>query len=51
MFSMTMLTATIAGDAYTFRELSEMHSRAGSFTTVTAHPIPMSPHTVVLAQV
>jgi 2-polyprenyl-3-methyl-5-hydroxy-6-metoxy-1,4-benzoquinol methylase len=50
MFSMTMLAATVAGDAYTFRELSDMHSRAGGFTTVTAHPIPMSPHTVVLAR-
>lgn len=49
MFSMTMLTATVAGDAYTFAELSEMHRRAGSFTAVTQHPIPMSPHTVVLA--
>ena len=49
-FSMTMLTSTIAGDAYTFRELSEMHRQAG-FGTATAHPIPMSPHTVVLAGV
>ena len=49
-FSMTMLTSTIAGDAYTFRELSEMHRQAG-FGTATAHPIPMSPHTVVLARV
>ena len=48
-FSMTMLTSTIAGDAYTFRELSEMHRQAG-FGTATAHPIPMSPHTVVLAR-
>ncbi|MGC2109231.1 MAG: methyltransferase [Candidatus Korobacteraceae bacterium] len=48
-FSMTMLTTTIAGDAYTFRELSEMHRRAG-FDTVTAHPIPMSPHTVLMAR-
>jgi 2-polyprenyl-3-methyl-5-hydroxy-6-metoxy-1,4-benzoquinol methylase len=47
-FSMTMLATTVAGDAYTFRELSEMHARAG-YTDVTAHPIPMSPHTIVLA--
>jgi SAM-dependent methyltransferase len=49
MFSMTMLTATIGGDAYTFRELSEMHRRAG-FDNVSQHPIPMSPHTIVLAR-
>ncbi len=48
-FSMTMLASTAAGDAYTFRELSDMHSRAG-FTAVTAHPIPMSPHTIVMAR-
>jgi len=48
-FSMTMLTSTTAGDAYTFRELSEMHRRAG-FRTATAHPIPRSPHTIVMAQ-
>ena len=47
-FAMTMLTSTVAGDAYTFTELSEMHSRAG-FGTATAHPIPMSPHTIVMA--
>jgi SAM-dependent methyltransferase len=49
MFSMTMLAATVGGDAYTFRELSDMHRRAG-FGAVSAHPIPMSPHTVVLAK-
>ena len=48
-FSMTMLTSTVAGDAYTFRELSEMHTKAG-FSAVTAHPIPMSPHTIVMAR-
>ena len=48
-FSMTMLASTIAGDAYTFRELSDMHSQAG-FGTVTAHPVPMSPHTIVMAR-
>jgi hypothetical protein len=46
-FSMTMLTSTVAGDAYTFRELSEMHRQAG-FRAATAHPIPMSPHTIVM---
>jgi SAM-dependent methyltransferase len=45
-FSMIMLATTAAGDAYTFRELSAMYTEAG-FSNVTAHPIPMSPHTVV----
>lgn len=48
-FSLTMLTSTAAGDAYTFRELSEMHQQAG-FRAVTAHPIPLSPHTIVMAR-
>ena len=48
-FSLTMLTSTAAGDAYTFQELSVMHSEAG-FSAVTAHPIPMSPHTIVMAR-
>ena len=48
-FSLTMLASTAAGDAYTFRELSEMHTQAG-FSGVKAHPIPMSPHTVVMAR-
>lgn len=48
-FAMTMLTSTESGDAYTFNELSEMHRRAG-FGNVTSHPVPMSPHTVVLAK-
>jgi SAM-dependent methyltransferase len=49
-FSMTMLTTTADGDAYTFRELSDMHRQAG-FDAVTAHPVPMSPHTIVMARV
>jgi SAM-dependent methyltransferase len=48
-FSMTMLTATTGGDAYTFKELSEMHRRAG-FGEPTSHPIPMSPHTLLIAK-
>jgi hypothetical protein len=47
-FSMTMLTSTAAGDAYIFRELSTMHSQA-CFSAVVAHPIPMSPHMIVMA--
>lgn len=45
-FSMTMLTSTPAGDAYTLSELTAMYSDAG-FVNMKAHPIPMSPHTVV----
>lgn len=48
-FSLTMLTSTPSGDAYTFRELAEMHRQAG-FHAVTPHPIPMSPHTIVKAR-
>jgi 2-polyprenyl-3-methyl-5-hydroxy-6-metoxy-1,4-benzoquinol methylase len=45
-FAMTMLASTVAGDAYTFNDLSAMYGKAG-FTDIAAHPIPMSPHTVV----
>lgn len=48
-FSMTMLTTTPGGDAYTLSQLTEMYKAAG-FGDVTAHPIPGSPHTVVLGQ-
>ena len=48
-FAMTMLTSTECGDSYPFSELSDMHRRAG-FKAVTSHPVPMSPHTVVLAR-
>jgi SAM-dependent methyltransferase len=47
-FSMTMLGTTASGDAYTFRELAEMHQQAG-YSAVTSHPVPMSPHTIVKA--
>jgi 2-polyprenyl-3-methyl-5-hydroxy-6-metoxy-1,4-benzoquinol methylase len=46
-FAMTMLTTTAAGDAYTLSELTAMYNQAG-FTGITAHPIPRSPHTVVI---
>jgi SAM-dependent methyltransferase len=46
-FSMTMLTTTTSGDAYTLSELTSMYTDAG-FTSIAARPIPMSPHTVVL---
>ncbi len=45
-FSLTMLASTVAGDAYTFRELEAMHHEAG-FEDVTPHPVAGSPHTVV----
>jgi SAM-dependent methyltransferase len=48
-FSMMMLGSTPAGDAYTFRELEKMYREAG-FGGVTAHPIPRSPHTVVMGR-
>ena len=46
-FAMTMLTTTAEGDAYTFAELKGMYDEAG-FKAVSEHPIPMSPHTVVM---
>ncbi len=48
-FSMTMLTSTAAGDAYTLSELTAMYNDAG-YSGITAHPIPMSPHTVVMGR-
>ncbi|MGH7971792.1 MAG: methyltransferase [Limisphaerales bacterium] len=48
-FSMTMLTTTTAGDAYTLKELTAMYREAG-FQNVTSHPIPMSPHTIVMGR-
>ncbi len=48
-FSMTMLASTVAGDAYTFNDLSGMTAQAG-FQPASAHPIPNSPHTVVMAK-
>jgi len=46
-FAMTMLTTTADGDAYTFAELEAMYAEAG-FKEISEHPIPMSPHTVVM---
>jgi len=45
---MTMLGTTVSGDAYTFRELAEMHKQAG-YGEVTVHPVQQSPHTIVKA--
>jgi hypothetical protein len=46
-FSLTMLTTTASGDAYTYPELHAMYTEAG-FQTISKHPIPMLPQTVVL---
>jgi hypothetical protein len=48
-FAMTMLATTESGDAYTFSELASMYREAG-FSDITEHPIPMSPHTVVMGR-
>ena len=48
-FSLTMLATTPSGDAYTFRELAGMYAHAG-YKDITAHPIAMSPHTVVMGR-
>ena len=48
-FAMTMLGSTPAGDAYPLSVLSAMYNYAG-FSDVTAHPIPMSPQTVVMGR-
>ncbi len=48
-FSMTMLTSTVAGDAYTLSELTGMYQQAG-FQGVSSHPVPRSPHTVVMGR-
>jgi 2-polyprenyl-3-methyl-5-hydroxy-6-metoxy-1,4-benzoquinol methylase len=48
-FSLTMLANTVAGDAYTFRELENMYQEAG-FHAIAAHPIPRSAHTVVMGR-
>jgi hypothetical protein len=45
-FSLTMLTTTASGDAYTLSELAAMYTEAG-FVEISGHPIPMSPHTIV----
>src|SRR5664279_954269 len=47
-FSLTMLATTVAGDAYTYAELADMHTQAG-FRKISPHPVPMSPHTIVRA--
>jgi hypothetical protein len=47
-FSLTMLAATPAGDAYTFAELERMFSNAG-FASSELHAIPPSIHHVVIS--
>jgi SAM-dependent methyltransferase len=48
-FSLTMLTSTADGDAYTLSELTAMYAEAG-FSDMIGHPIPMSPHTIVMGR-
>ena len=48
-FALTMLGSTAAGDAYTFSELKSMYDEAG-LNSVTAHPLPTGPQTVVLGR-
>jgi hypothetical protein len=48
-FALTMLASTAAGDAYTLSELTAMHREAG-YAHVSGHPIPMSPHTIVIGR-
>lgn len=48
-FALTMLASTPSGDAYTLSELTAMYREAG-FKDISGHPIPMSPHTVVLGR-
>jgi SAM-dependent methyltransferase len=47
-FSLTMLSGTPAGDAYTFAELKAMLEDAG-FDEIAAHSLP-TPQTVVMAR-
>lgn len=46
-FALTMLATTASGDAYTYPELQAMYADAG-FTKISRHPIPRSPHTIVM---
>jgi 2-polyprenyl-3-methyl-5-hydroxy-6-metoxy-1,4-benzoquinol methylase len=46
-FSLTMLTTTPAGDAYTYKELDAMYLEAG-YARTTEHPLTHTPHTVVM---
>lgn len=48
-FALTMLTSTESGDAYTFNELASMYKEAG-YSDINKHPIPMSPHTIVMGR-
>ncbi len=47
-FALIMLASTAHGDAYTLHEYTQMAQAAG-YARVTAHPVPMSPHTIVVA--
>ena len=46
-FSLMMLATTVSGDAYTFSELAAMY-READLDSVSAHPVPNGPHTIVI---
>ena len=46
-FALMMLATTTAGDAYPLSELKAIYREAG-FARVSAHPVPPSPHTIVV---
>ena len=48
-FAMIMLASTASGDAYTFRELEDMHLDAG-FSRATHHPMSPSIQSAVIAE-
>jgi 2-polyprenyl-3-methyl-5-hydroxy-6-metoxy-1,4-benzoquinol methylase len=48
-FAITMLGSTVAGDAYTFRDLERMYHDAG-YARVHGTPVPGGPHTVVIGE-
>jgi len=47
-FALMMLATTVAGDAYTFSEYQAMFRNSG-FKHSTLHPVPESPHSVILS--
>jgi SAM-dependent methyltransferase len=48
-FSLTMLTSTPEGDAFTFRELEQM-CRGGGFTNVTIQALLPAPQSLIIAE-
>ena len=48
-FALTMLSTTLEGDAYTFREYDRMAANAG-YSKVTTQAIPPAPQSLILAE-